>query len=172
MNFMDRVAIGNARLYGMDEDLGMVGDQFQIAVSVLFITYCAFEVPSNLIIKRLQPAKYLAGLTIAWGFVATFTAFVQNFAGLVACRLLLGVFEAGLFPGVILYLTMFYSRPNIGLRTAYFFATSAISGAAGYVSLDSVQISQANGIFLQRPCQLWHWLYGWYGGVARMGELI
>lgn len=97
MNFMDRVAIGNARLYGLEEDLNLSGDQYQIAVSVLFITYCAFETPSNMIIKRLQPARYLAGLTIAWGLVATFTAFVQNFAGLVACRLLLGFFEAGLF---------------------------------------------------------------------------
>lgn len=97
MNFMDRVAIGNARLYGLEEDLNLRGDQYQVAVSVLFITYCLFETPSNMIIKRLQPARYLAGLTIAWGLVATFTAFVQNFAGLVACRLLLGLFEAGLF---------------------------------------------------------------------------
>lgn len=104
MNFMDRVAIGNARLYGLEEDLNLSGDQYQIAVSVLFITYCLFEVPSNMIIKRLQPARYLAVLTIAWGLVATFTAFVQNFAGLIACRLLLGFFEAGLFPGIILYL--------------------------------------------------------------------
>jgi MFS family permease len=59
-----------------------------------------------MIIKRLQPARYLAGLVFFWGMVATFSAFVNNFAALVACRLLLGVFEAGLFPGVILYLSM------------------------------------------------------------------
>lgn len=59
-----------------------------------------------MIIKRLQPARYLAGLVFFWGIVATFSAFVNNFAALVACRLLLGVFEAGLFPGVILYLSM------------------------------------------------------------------
>lgn len=84
-----------------------------------------------MIIKRLQPAYYLTGLTICWGLVATFTAFVQNFAGLVACRLLLGLFEAGMFPGVILYLNMFYNRGNIGLRTSYFMATAATSGAIG-----------------------------------------
>lgn len=153
MNFMDRVAIGNARLYGMEEDLNLSGDQYQIAVSVLFITYCLFEVPSNLIIKRLQPARYLAVLTIAWGLVATFTAFVQNFAGLVACRLLLGLFEAGLFPGIILYLTMFYNKPNIALRTAYFFATSAISGAAG--GLVSYGISFMDGAGGWRA---WRWI--------------
>ncbi|KAI9875456.1 MAG: hypothetical protein M1823_007473, partial [Watsoniomyces obsoletus] len=121
VNFMDRVAIGNARLYGMEEDLNLQGDQFQIAVSVLFITYCLFETPSNMIIKRLRPPRYLATLIFCWGIVATFTAFVQNFAGLVACRLLLGFFEAGFFPGIMLYLTMFYNRKNIALRTAYFF---------------------------------------------------
>lgn len=90
-----------------------------------------FETPSNMIIKRMQPARYLAGLVFLWGMVATFSAFVQNFAGLVACRLLLGVFEAGLFPGVILYLSMFYNRKNVALRQAWFYGTSAISGALG-----------------------------------------
>lgn len=90
-----------------------------------------FETPSNMIIKRMQPARYLAGLMFLWGLVATFSAFVNNFAALVACRLLLGMFEAGLFPGVILYLSMFYNKRNLALRQAYFYGTSAISGALG-----------------------------------------
>ncbi|EJT82297.1 hypothetical protein GGTG_02271 [Gaeumannomyces tritici R3-111a-1] len=72
-----------------------------------------------MIIKRLQPARYLAGLVLAWGVVATLTAWVTNLVGLVACRLLLG-----LFPGVALYFTMSYGRRSI----AYFFATSAFLG--------------------------------------------
>ena len=84
-----------------------------------------------MIIKRLQPAYYIAGLCVAWGLVATFSAFVQNLGGLIACRLLLGFFEAGFFPGIILYLTTFYNKGNIALRISYFFATSAVSGAAG-----------------------------------------
>ncbi|KAI8930945.1 hypothetical protein NX059_011960 [Plenodomus lindquistii] len=131
MNFMDRVSIGNARLYGLEEDLGLVGEQFQIAVSILFVTYVLFETPSNMIIKRMQPARYLAVLVFCWGMVATFSAFVQNFAGLVVCRLLLGVFEAGLFPGVILYLSMFYNKRYVSQRQAWFYGTSAISGAIG-----------------------------------------
>ncbi|KAI9147184.1 transporter [Paramyrothecium foliicola] len=131
MNFMDRVGIGNARLYGMEEELGLVGDQYQIAVSILFVTYCLFETPSNLIIKKLQPARYIAGLVFFWGIVAIFTGFVNNFGSLVACRLLLGFFEAGLFPGIMLYLTMFYNKRHISLRTAYFYSISAISGAVG-----------------------------------------
>ncbi|CRK47362.1 hypothetical protein BN1723_007501 [Verticillium longisporum] len=131
MNMMDRVNIGNARLFRMEEDLGLTGSQFQLAVSVLFVTYCLFETPSNMIIKKLKPARYLAGLTLAWGFIATFSAFVQNLGSLIACRLLLGLFEAGFFPGVVLYLSMFYGRRSLALRIAYFYSTAALSGVAG-----------------------------------------
>ncbi|KAF5027823.1 hypothetical protein F66182_50 [Fusarium sp. NRRL 66182] len=131
MNMMDRVNIGNARLFSMEQDLGLTGNQFQLSVSVLFVTYCLFESPSNLIIKKLKPARYLAGLTIAWGIVATFSAWVQNLGALIACRLLLGLCEAGFFPGVVLYLSMFYGRRSLALRIAYFFSTAAISGVAG-----------------------------------------
>lgn len=58
-------------------------------------------------------------------------AFCNNYAALIACRLLLGVFESGLFPGVILYLSMFYNKKSLSLRQAYFYGTSAIAGAVG-----------------------------------------
>lgn len=63
--------------------------------------------------------------------VATFSAFIQNFTGLIAIRLLLGLFEAGLFPGLVVYLTIFYNKRHIALRMAYLFATAAIAGAVG-----------------------------------------
>merc|ERR1711939_1148836 len=66
---------------------------------------------------------------IMW--IATFTAFVQNLGGLLACRLLLGIFEAGFFPGVIIYLTIFYNKRELALRTGYFFSAAAISSAVG-----------------------------------------
>lgn len=79
----------------------------------------------------MKPARYLAGLVLLWGLVATFSAFVNSFAALVACRLLLGTFEAGLFPGILLYQTLFYNKRQISLRNAYFYATSAGAGAVG-----------------------------------------
>lgn len=153
MNMMDRVNIGNARLFGLEEDLKLKPDQFQLAVSLLFVTYCLFEAPSNMIIKKLHPARYLSGLTLAWGFVATFSAFVQNFGALVACRLLLGFFEAGFFPGVVLYLSMFYGRRTLALRVAYFFATAAASGVAG--GLVAYGISFMDGAHGWRS---WRWI--------------
>lgn len=84
-----------------------------------------------MIIKRLHPARYLGGLTLCWGLIATFSSFVNNFGALVACRLLLGLFEAGFFPGVVLYLSMFYGRRSLALRIAYFYSTAALSGVCG-----------------------------------------
>ncbi|TDZ13856.1 putative transporter [Colletotrichum orbiculare MAFF 240422] len=153
MNMMDRVNIGNARLFHLEDDLNLGPGQFQLAVSVLFITYCLFEAPSNMIIKRLQPARYLAGLTIAWGIIATFSSFVNSFAALVSCRLLLGLFEAGLFPGVVLYLSMFYSRRSLALRIAYFYGTAAASGVAG--GLVAYGISFMNG---HAGWNAWRWI--------------
>ncbi|KAJ5298256.1 uncharacterized protein N7443_006376 [Penicillium atrosanguineum] len=130
-SFLDRVNIGNARLYGLEEDLGLVGDQYQIAVSILFVTYCFFEVPSNLVIKKLRPSRYIATISVIWGIIATLTGLTQSYGGLIACRILLGVVEAGLFPGFMTYLTLFYSKREIALRTGYLFSSAAIAGACG-----------------------------------------
>jgi len=100
VSFLDRVNIGNARLYGLEEDLGLEGSQFQIAVSLVFVTYILCELPSNMVIKRLRPSRWIAFITVSWGIVATLTGLAQNFAGLVVCRLILGALEAGLFPGM------------------------------------------------------------------------
>lgn len=128
-------------------------DQFQLAVSILFVTYCLFETPSNLIIKRMKPARYLAGLVLVWGIIATATGAVQSYPALIACRLLLGLFEAGLFPGIMLYLTTFYTKKHISLRNAYFYSISAISGAVG--GLVAYGIGQMDGAGGWRA---WRWI--------------
>ncbi|KAJ4266021.1 hypothetical protein NW762_003994 [Fusarium torreyae] len=131
LSFLDRVNIGNARLYGMEEDLGLVGDQYQLAVSVLFVTYILSELPSNLVIKRFTPSRWIAFLTISWGIVATLTGIVQDFKGLLACRVILGALEGGLFPGLTVYLTMFYTKREYALRIGYLFVSAAIAGSLG-----------------------------------------
>ncbi|KAJ5946049.1 hypothetical protein N7454_002888 [Penicillium verhagenii] len=152
-SFLDRVNIGNARLYGLEEDLSLVGDQYQIAVSILFVTYCLFEVPSNLVIKKLRPSRYIATISVLWGIIATLTGITQSYGGLIACRVLLGVVEAGLFPGFLTYLTIFYNKREIALRTGYLFSSAAIAGAFGGLL--------AYGIgFMDGICGLrgWRWI--------------
>ncbi|CUS13123.1 unnamed protein product [Tuber aestivum] len=130
-SFMDRVNIGNARLYGLEEDLGLKGNQFQTSVSILFVTYLGFEIPSNLVLKKFTPRRYLAAITMIWGIIATCTGFVNSYKSLLACRLLLGAAEAGLFPGLVVYLTFFYTRKELALRMGYMFVSAALAGASG-----------------------------------------
>ncbi|KAL8784105.1 MAG: hypothetical protein Q9213_004164 [Squamulea squamosa] len=130
-SFLDRVNIGNARLYGMEEDLGLKGNQYQTAVSILFVTYILSEVPSNLVLKKFTPSRWISFISTAWGIIATLTGITQNYAGLIACRLLLGLVEGGLFPGATVYLTLFYTKRELALRIGYLFCSAAIAGAIG-----------------------------------------
>lgn len=126
-----RVNIGNARLYGLEEDLHLSSEQFQVTVSIFFVTYLLFEVPSNLVLKLFTPRRWVSFIVIAWGIIATLTGLVQSYGALIACRLLLGVVEAGLFPGLSVYLTFFYTKHELALRIGYLFVSSAIAGALG-----------------------------------------
>lgn len=84
----------------MEEDLKLNDGQFQTAISLLFVTYILSELPSNLIIKNyVRPSRWIAFITTAWGVIATLTGICQNYGGLIACRLFLGLVEGGLFPG-------------------------------------------------------------------------
>ncbi|ROW09888.1 hypothetical protein VPNG_06276 [Cytospora leucostoma] len=130
-SFLDRVNIGNARLYSLESDLGLVGNQYQIAVSILFVTYLSFEVPSNLVLKKFTPRYWIAFITTAWGIIATLTGLVNSYGSFVACRILLGTVEAGLFPGLNVYLTFFYTKHELAMRVGYLFVSSAIAGALG-----------------------------------------
>lgn len=92
--------IGNAKIEGLQEDLGLQSFEYNWCLTAFFFTYAAFEVPSNLLLKRLRPSRWLPAIMVAWGLVMTLMGIVQNYHGLLAARLFLGVAEAGLYPGV------------------------------------------------------------------------
>jgi sugar phosphate permease len=115
----------------MTEDLGLVGNQYQVAVSILFVTYLLFEVPSNLVLKRFTPSRWIAFITTAWGIVATLTGLVNSYGALIAVRLILGALEAGLFPGLNVFLTLFYTKHELAMRVGYLFVSAAIAGSIG-----------------------------------------
>ncbi|KAA8913618.1 major facilitator superfamily domain-containing protein [Sphaerosporella brunnea] len=153
LSFLDRVNIGSARLYGLEEDLGLKGNQYQLAVSILFVTYIIFEIPGNLVLKKVTPRYFISGITVAWGIIATLTGIVQSFGGLIACRLLLGAVEAGLFPGLAIYLTFFYTKSELALRIGYLFVSAALAGACG--GLLAYAIGHMDGTSGQRG---WRWI--------------
>lgn len=149
----DSVNIGNARLYGLEEDLALSSNQFQVAVSILFVTYLLFEVPSNLVLKLFTPRRWIAFIAFTWGLIATMTGLVESYGGLIAVRLLLGVVEAGLFPGLNVYLTFFYSKHELALRVGYLFVSAAIAGALG--GLLAYGIGHLDGV---QGMSGWRWI--------------
>lgn len=147
------VNIGNARLYHLEEDLGLSSQQFQIALSIFFVPYLLFEVPSNLVLKQFTPRRWIAFLAGAWGITATLMGLVDSYASLIVCRLILGVLEAGLFPGLTVYLTFFYTKHELARRVGYLFVSSAIAGALG--GLLAFGIGHMDGL---RGMSGWRWI--------------
>ena len=138
----------------MEEDLGLVGNQFQIIVSLVFVTYVIFEVPSNMVLKRFTPRIWIPTITVSWGLVATLSGLVQSYGGMITCRLLLGAFESGLFPGMTVYLTMFYTKRELGLRIGYLFVCAALAGACG--GLLAYAIGKMDGL---AGLSGWRWIF-------------
>lgn len=86
-------AVGNARTLGMQTDLGLSNTQWNMCLTIFFFPYAAFEVPSNIALKLLQPNLWLTILIISWGTVLTMMTFVKSYGGLLAARFFLGVTE-------------------------------------------------------------------------------
>ncbi len=152
--FLDRGNIGNAKIEGLTEDLNLHGNQYNVCLTIFFITYTIFEVPSNMMLKKLRPSIWLPTLMIAWGTVMTLMGTVQNFGGLFATRIFLGVAEAGLFPGVAYYLTHWYCRHEINLRQALFFSSASVAGA--FSGLLAYGISKMDGV---GGYEGWRWIF-------------
>lgn len=116
-------------------------------MSILFVTYILSELPSNLVLKKLRPSRWIAFITVSWGIIATLTGITQNYAGIIVCRLFLGAVEGGLFPGMAIYLTLFYTKKELAKRIGYLFVSAAIAGACG--GLLAFGIGHMDGEFLQ-----------------------
>ncbi|EIW56969.1 MFS general substrate transporter [Trametes versicolor FP-101664 SS1] len=131
LSFLDRTNIGNAKVAGLTADLHLAGWQYSLASAIFFVTYCLFEVPSNIMLKVMSPSKWIPIIMFFWGCIVLSMAFVKNFAGLVTARVFLGVTEAGLFPGVTFYLCTWYPKVEQAKRLAIFSSASSVAGAFG-----------------------------------------
>ncbi|KZT26010.1 MFS general substrate transporter [Neolentinus lepideus HHB14362 ss-1] len=128
-SFLDRGNIGNAKLQGLVSQLHLVGNEYNIALTMYFIPYCLFECPANLVLKKFRPSRWLPGITITWGIIMTLMGLVKTYQQLVGVRVCLGVAEAGLFPGVVYYLTLWYPRHMLQYRVGLFFGAATLAGA-------------------------------------------
>ncbi|KAJ0316656.1 hypothetical protein Brms1b_005375 [Colletotrichum noveboracense] len=152
--YLDRSNIGNAAIAGMNEDLNLTGNRLNVAVTVFYVTYITFEIPASLILKKARPSRLIPFFILAWSATVVGSAFVTNYASLLATRLLIGMFESGLFPCLTLYLSTFYKREEQARRISYLFVAAALSGAfGGLLAYGLTSLHGASGL------AGWRWLF-------------
>jgi MFS transporter, ACS family, tartrate transporter len=119
VSFLDRINIGFAALT-MNRDLGISAQQFGLLAGIFFIGYFLFEIPSNLLLHKFGARIWLTRIIVTWGVLAALTGFVQNITQLYILRFLLGLAEAGYFPGIVLYLTYWFRQREQAQAIALF----------------------------------------------------
>ena len=128
--YLDRVNVGFAKLQ-MLKDLNFSETVYGLGAGIFFIGYFLFEVPTNLLLHRIGARKVITRIMITWGAISTLTMFVQTPTQFYVMRFLLGVAEAGFFPGIILYLTYWFPAEQRGRMTALFMTAIPMSGVIG-----------------------------------------
>jgi ACS family tartrate transporter-like MFS transporter len=152
-NFIDRVNVSFAAL-GMSADLGLSGTAYGFGAGVFFIGYLLFQVPANLILVRVGARRWIGTLVIAWAVVAGSFAFIRTPVEFFTLRVLLGFAEAGFFPGMIMYLTLWFPSAERARAVARFMAAIPLSAVVGGpVAGVLLQLHGVGGI------AGWRWLF-------------
>lgn len=131
INYLDRTAISFAAPNGMNDDLALSAAQYGFASGVFFVGYILLEVPSNLALHRFGARRWLARIMVTWGIVALLFTWVQNYEQLVVLRFLLGVAEAGFFPGAILFLSLWVPAQYRGRILMLFYLAQPLTTVIG-----------------------------------------
>ncbi|PGH17948.1 hypothetical protein AJ79_00847 [Helicocarpus griseus UAMH5409] len=129
--FIDRANIGNAKLAGLERDLGLKGYDYNTVLSVFYISYILFEIPSNMACKWIGPGWFIPAISLAFGIVSVATAFVENIHQICGVRFVLGIFEAGMMPGIAYYLSRWYRKHELAFRLSLYIVMAPLAGAFG-----------------------------------------
>ncbi|PSS05244.1 MFS transporter [Coniella lustricola] len=163
MNYIDRNNYAAARLQGLQTDIGMSDQQYQIGLSTLFVGYVLMQVPSNALLNYAgRPSLYIGFFTSVWGLVSALTSQVKSPGAIIACRFILGFVEAPFFAGILFYLSKWYTKQELSLRMAIFYSGSLVSGAFGNLIAAGI----LNGLAGRRGYAAWQWLYIMEGSIT------
>ncbi|MCJ1377293.1 hypothetical protein MMC17_000387 [Xylographa soralifera] len=167
--FLDRTNIANAAVYGLSTDLGLVSgsNQYNTALTIFFVPYILFEIPSNILLKKLKPHVWLSGCMFVFGLVTICQGLVKGYSGLLATRFFLGLAETGMFPGSFYLIGMWYKRAEAQKRYSFFFSSTTLAGAFG--GLLAAAIGKMNGM---RGYLAWRWIFILEGVVTCIVAII
>lgn len=144
LSFIDKANIGNARVAGMQADLGLSDHQWSVVLTVLYPPYIVVELPAVLVLKHIGPHRLMPFMTFMFGIVCLCQGFVTNYGALLVCRFFLGLFEGGLIACLSVYLATIYRSEQYQVRAGMLFAGNSLAGAfsgllaAAIVTLDGV----------------------------------
>jgi hypothetical protein len=150
--YLDRINVGFAAL-NMNRELGLSSEQYGLLSGIFFCGYFLFEIPSNLILHRVGARSWIARILLTWGLVAVLTGFVQNASQLYIARFLLGVAEAGFFPGILYYLSYWF-RQRQQAQAIGFFLTALPTASILGGPLSGWILDHVHGFGLSS----WRWL--------------
>lgn len=152
--YLDRSNLGNAKIQGLEAELHMAGSDYNVASTVFYVSYIVFEVPSNLVLSKLAPSTWLSALLFGWGVSAMCQGLTSSFAGLVACRFFIGLFEAGFTPGCLFLFSMYYTRFQLQRRLTILLASGIVAGAfSGLLAYGLAKMDGLGGY------SAWRWIF-------------
>src|SRR5262249_9679198 len=129
--YLDRINVGIAALT-MNKELAITSQQFGLLFGIFFFGSFVFAIPSNLILHKIGPRIWSARILISWGIVSMLNCFAQNVVHVYVLRFLLGVAEAGFFPGIILYLTYWFRQREQAQAVALFMTAVPVASIVGF----------------------------------------
>ncbi|PCD27019.1 hypothetical protein AU210_013437 [Fusarium oxysporum f. sp. radicis-cucumerinum] len=126
LNYMDKVALSEASIFGIKEDLNLVGQQYSWSSSIFYLGYLVWQYPSSLLMQKLPIGRYFGVMIFLWGLTACTTAFTKDFATLCVNRVFLGVFESCMSPILTILISQYWTREEQPLRTSLWWSASAV----------------------------------------------
>ncbi|KAE9978129.1 hypothetical protein BLS_006385 [Venturia inaequalis] len=161
LNYLDRSNLGNARVFGVEKDIGLTGNQFGDMVTLFFVPYILFEVFWVTAVKKYGPNYVITFALFGWCSATIGTGFVKNYAQALACRMILGAFEAGVAPCFGFIFSTIYARESTAKRIALINLANVTSGAFGGLFAWGIQ-----QMGKQRGLEAWRWLFIIEGSVS------
>ncbi|KZF21980.1 MFS general substrate transporter [Xylona heveae TC161] len=152
--YLDRTNIGNAKVFGFEDGIGLKGTQFNTLSTIFYPTYVTLEVPWTMAVKRFGANQVLGVAMVAWSIITLGTGFIHNYHQAIAVRILLGTFEACLVPSIAFIISTIWSRESQSKRMAMIYGCQCLSGAfGGLIAYGIESMGRKHGL------DSWRWLF-------------
>ncbi|PMD15411.1 MFS general substrate transporter, partial [Hyaloscypha hepaticicola] len=154
ISIIDRINIGSARVLGMNKELELTGNRYNVCLLLFFPAYILAELPSNYFLVKFRPAIWLTFILFSWGAVLTGMGFTHNWRVLAFLRFVLGIFEGGMLPGMVYIISSWYCRFEVHRRIGWAYSVGVLSSA--FAGVLSYALGLMGGI---RHMAAWRWVY-------------